>query len=74
MATSLTGIFNKRGLDISMTKEELYVYNFATITLNFCLSYEPRSEKNRSSGFPTRSDANRAVQTQKVARSLKFRV
>ena len=32
MATSLTGIFNKRGLDISMTKEELYVY----ILLQLC--------------------------------------
>ena len=28
--------------------------------------------ENRSSGFPTRSDTNRAVQSQKMARSLKF--
>ena len=34
----------------------------------------PRCEKNRSSGFPTRSDTNRAVQPQKMARSLKFRI
>ena len=27
-----------------------------------------------SSGFPTRSDTNRAVQPQKMARSLKFRI
>ena len=27
-----------------------------------------------SSGFPTRSDANRAVQSQKMARGLKFRI
>ena len=33
--------------------------------------YEPRCE-NRSSGFPTRSDTNRAVQPQKMARGLKF--
>ena len=30
--------------------------------------------KNRSSGFPTRSDANQAVQLQKIARGLKFRI
>ena len=29
--------------------------------------------RNRSSGFPTRSDTNRAVQPQKMARGLKFR-
>ena len=29
--------------------------------------------RNRSSGFPTRSDTNRAVQQQKMARGLKFR-
>ena len=28
----------------------------------------------RSSGFPTRSDTNRAVQSQKMARGLKFRI
>ena len=38
------------------------------------LSNVPRSEKNRSSGFPTRSDTNRAVQPQKMARGLKFRM
>ena len=27
-----------------------------------------------SSGFPTRSDTNLAVQPQKIARSLKFRI
>ena len=30
--------------------------------------------ENRSSGFPTRSDTNRHVQSQKQARSLKFRI
>ena len=30
--------------------------------------------RNRSSGFPTRSDTNRAVQPQKIARGLKFRI
>ena len=34
--------------------------------------FEPRSEKNRSSGFPTWSDTNRAVQSEKMARGLKF--
>ena len=30
--------------------------------------------RNRSSGFPTRSDTNQAVQLQKKARCLKFQV
>ena len=30
--------------------------------------------KKRSSGFPTRYDTNRAVQQQKMARGLKFRI
>ena len=30
--------------------------------------------ENRSSEFPTRSDTNRAVQSQKMARGLKFRI
>ena len=32
------------------------------------------TQENQSSGFPTRSDTNRAVQTQKIARGLKFRI
>ena len=36
--------------------------------------YEPRCGKYRSSGFPTRSDTNRAVQPRKMARGLKFRI
>ena len=28
--------------------------------------------RNRSSGFPTRSDTNQAVQSQKIVRGLKF--
>ena len=30
--------------------------------------------RKRSSGFPTRSDTNRAVQPQKMASGLKFRI
>ena len=30
--------------------------------------------ENRSLGFPTRSDTNQAVQLQKMARGLKFRI
>ena len=30
--------------------------------------------RNRSSGFPTRSHTNRAVQPQKMSRGLKFRI
>ena len=33
-----------------------------------------RVVKYRSSGFPTRSDTNRAVQPQKMARGLTFRI
>ena len=36
------------------------------------VEFEPRFEKNQSSGFPTRSHTNRAVQPQKMARGLKF--
>ena len=32
------------------------------------------SNFSRSSGFPTRSDTNRAEQLQKIARGLKFRI
>ena len=32
------------------------------------------TSENRSSGFPTRSDTNRAVQPQKMARGSKFRI
>ena len=31
-------------------------------------------QENLSSGLPTRSDTNRAVQQQKMARDLKFRI
>ena len=36
--------------------------------------FEPRSEKTGLRGFPTRSDTNQAVQPQKMARGLKFRI
>ena len=32
------------------------------------------TSENRSSGFPTRSHTNRAVQSLKIARDLKFRI
>ena len=32
------------------------------------------TSENRSSGFPTRSDTNRAVQPKKMARDLKFQI
>ena len=31
-------------------------------------------KKNKSSGCPTRSDTNKAIQPQKMARGLKFRI
>ena len=36
--------------------------------------FEKMSRENRSLGFPTRSDTNWPVQSQKQARSLKFRI
>ena len=35
---------------------------------------EPRCEKTGLRGFLTRSDTNQAVQSQKMARGLKFRI
>ena len=37
-----------------------------------CYNNEAATRVNRSSGFPTRSDINRPLQSQKQARSLKF--
>ena len=37
-------------------------------------TYEPRGEKTGLRGFPIRSDTNRAVQSKKMARCLKFRI
>ena len=52
---------------------------FSSWDLSPCLKVhiiEPRCEglELRSWGFPTRSDTNRAVQPQKMARGLKFRI
>ena len=38
------------------------------------MHYLSRNTRNRYSGFPTRSDTNRPVQSQKQTRSLKFRI
>ena len=37
-------------------------------------TYEPHHKKNLSSGFPIRSDTNQVVQSQNMARGLKFRI
>ena len=37
-----------------------------------CIMIRAATRENRASGFPTRSDTNRPVQLQKMARSLKF--
>ena len=39
----------------------------------YCLPFEPRNEKTNTV-VPNRSDINRAVQAQKMARSLEFRI
>ena len=39
-----------------------------------CIGIEPRCEKTGLRGFSTRSDTNRAVQLQKMARDFKFRI
>ena len=44
------------------------------VILFYGLSFEPRHEKNQSSGFPTRSDTNWPVQSQKKATCLRFRI
>ena len=41
---------------------------------NCIFGHESRHDKYLSWGFPTRSDTNRAVQSQKMARGLKFRI
>ena len=47
-------------------------HNFLIENCHFySCKYEPRCE-NQSSGFPTRSDTNWAVQPQKMARGWKF--
>ena len=38
------------------------------------IRYEPRCVKTGLWGFPNRSDTNRTVQSQKMARGLKFRI
>ena len=44
-----------------------------TRIIQLLTKYERRCEKTgQSSGFPTRSDTNRAVQPQKMARGLKL--
>ena len=45
------------------------------IVICVCLSFQMSLVvKTGFSGFPTRSDTNRAVQQQKLARGLKFRI
>ena len=57
-------------LNTGMTVFSIYFFLLA----NFSgLPYEPLCEKTGSSGFPTRSDTNHAVQSQ-MARGLKFRI
>ena len=46
--------------------------NLPSLISTFVVSCLDSCEKNRSSGFSTRSDTNRAVQPHKVARGLKF--
>ena len=42
--------------------------------INPCFAILASLRENRSSGFPTRSDTSQAVQPQKMARGLKFRI
>ena len=60
-----------KGDYINLPTERKFKTSADCRTLN---PYEPSCEKNRSSGFPTRSDTNWAVQPQKRARGLKFRI
>ena len=45
---------------------------FLTFIKLCCFTIWAATSENRSSGFPIRSDTNRAVQPQKMARDLKF--
>ena len=57
------------------TPEYIYTRVFfahANWTLVYATINEPQASENRYSGFPTRSDTNRSVQSQKNARSLKI--
>ena len=65
---------NKTGFYGELTKSifHLTIYTHYLFFCVFYSIYEPRCEKKQSLGFPTRSDKNRAVQPQKMARGLKF--
>ena len=52
---------------------ELHVYCFVDVINTIDYYYEPRRKKPVF-GFPTRSDTNRLVQSQKQTRSLEFRI
>ena len=61
-------------LEINDSRSNAYIsLKIADKSLDYRLTYEPRYE-NRSSGFPTWSDTNRAEQPLKMARGLKFRI
>ena len=62
-----------RALYILLTPGPLiYMYNQDIIHVLYKIRAATR--ENQSSGFPTRSDTNRAVQAQEMATSLKFRI
>ena len=57
---------------LSLTKTK--TFTDLTNKIRSCYGlYEPRCEKT-GLGFPTRSDTNRSVLPQKMARGLKFRI
>ena len=54
-------------------KDENPIIKYAIIC-KYTITRRASSRENLSSGFLTRSDTNRAVQTQMIARGLKFRI
>ena len=55
--------------DSDQTSSEAVWFGSTLFTLTWASLWE-----NRSSGFPTRSNKNQAVQPQKMARGLKFQI
>ena len=55
-----------------MVREHSGIYALHVVHSPLILSISASSRENRSSGFPTRSDTNRAVQPHKMDRGLKF--
>ena len=60
-------------MNLDMTQSaSMQMKSLSLVLYVFGIIIRAATRENRSSGFPTRSDTNRPVQSQKQARSLKF--